>query len=224
MKNNLKCALGAVAVAVAAGSADAAVISTIDNFTTAFDTGVSPGFAYGDRRSDNQTGLTLPSPFTTRYANAGGTGSRIYSTGNSSVSGSVANGSGGFVNLYYGMDWSLPPANLSSAILSIKLSNLSGGNLKFTMQAFTYSGGYSTCVVDNVGSDGVIVFDKANFTEGQPGWGNVTWSTVTGVALKIENNTSGVAQFGLSNFSAPAPGAVALLGAAGLVGNRRRRG
>lgn len=222
MKNNLRYALGAVAIA--AGSASAGVVNTIDYFTLAFDTGVSTGFSYADRKSDNQSGLTLPSGFTQRYAQAGGTGSRIYSSGNGSVSGSVASGAGGFAQLYYGVDYFVgnPAVDLSNSNFSINLSNFSGGNLKFTLYAYSYSGGYSKCVVENVGSNGVIAFDTASFTEGQPGWGTVTWSTVTGVQLLVENTGSGVAQFGLSNFSVPAPGAIGLLGAAGLLGRRRR--
>lgn len=227
MRNNLKhgkYAFGAVAVAVAAGSADAAVISTIDNFTVAFDTGTSPGFAYGDRRSANQAGLTLPSGFTERNAQVGGTGSRLYSSGGGSVSGSVASGSGGFAQLFYEVQWYIgqPAVNLASAPgLSINVSNLSGGTLKFTMIAYSYSGPSSSCVVDNVGSNGVIAFNKASFVA-DPMFGAATWSTITSLVLKIENTGSGVAQFGLSSFSVPAPGAVALLGAAGLAGRRRR--
>ena len=222
MKTNLQYALGAVAVM--AGSADAAVqVATIDNFATAFDTGVSPGFTYGDRRSDNQTGLSLPSGFSIRYATAGGTGSRLFSPGSGAVSGSVANGSGGFAQLYYGVDWmnGAPAINLSNPALSIQLSNLSGGTLKFTLTVYTYTGGWSTCVVENVGSNGVIAFNTASFV-GDSFFGAANWSQITDLALKVENTSSGIAQFGLSNFSVPAPGAVALLGAAGLGGRRRR--
>ena len=223
MKNNLKNAFGAMAVAVAAGAANAGVISTIDNFATAFDTGVSPGFNYGDRRSDNQTGLSLPSGFTMRYAQVGGTGSRLTSSGGGAVTGSVANGSGGFAQLLYQVAWmnGQSALNLSNPTLSVRLNNFSGGTLKFTMSVQTYSGGLSTCVVDNVGSDGVIAFNTANFV-GDSFFGNANWSQITSLNLLIENTSSGVAQFGLSNFSVPAPGAVALLGAAGLLGRRRR--
>lgn len=227
MHAGTKCAAGAALLGAAmalTGSANAAVISTIDNFTTAFDTGVSPGFAYGDRRSDYQTGLTLPSGFTARYADVGGTGSRLWSSGSGSVSGSVASGSGGFAQLYYDVEWMMgqPAVNLASApALSINLSNFSGGTLKFTMIAYSYSGPSSSCVVDNVGSNGVIAFNKASFVA-DPMFGAATWSTITSLVLKIENNSAGVAQFGLSGFSVPAPGAAALLGAAGLLGRRRR--
>jgi hypothetical protein len=117
-----------------------------------------------------------------------------------------------------------PAVDLASApALSINLSNFSGGTLKFTMIVYSYTGPSYSCVVDNVGSDGVIAFNKASFVA-DPMFGAANWSTITSLVLKVENTGSGVAQFGLSSFSAPAPGAVALLGVAGAVSGRRRRG
>ena len=74
--------------------------------------------------------------------------------------------------------------------------------------------------------NGVLTFNVANMTS----TGTINWAEVDAIGLQATRDGWGApdstVSFSLSNFqynAIPAPGALALLGAAGLVGARRRR-
>jgi MYXO-CTERM domain-containing protein len=205
-----------------AGSANAAITSpvTIDNFGVSI-TGQGDG---AFTTPNNITG-----PFTRRSAyNTSG----ALIVGDSSISGTGA----GFASLsvaqdadllrgaalfYYtgSLDLSLPGSSFQ-----LTISNLTNpGTTRIGLAVNNFNSGAGAALT--VAANGVLTFSRASIEAAMlPGATN--WSAITSVKVYFygAGGGSGTSTFDVSNFQAvPAPGAVALLGAAGVVGMRRRR-
>jgi hypothetical protein len=212
--------VGIAAAVAVAGSANAGVV---DPFTTnqAFGTDSSTGFV-------NITGGLFNQRNATRTAWAGGTGvsqpnNNVAFTMRKAVFGGVAlsyQNSGGSSN-----DLSLI-TEMSIALSALNLSNGATG-VSFFWQAIDMIGN-SMYASQNLSSNGTSTFDFAAATK-DVGFDLTNVTTLQLSVSQLGGPTSGstVSVSGtLSNFSytaVPAPGALALLGAAGLVGARRRR-
>jgi len=212
---------GAVAAVAVAGSASAGVV---DPFTTnqAFGTDSSTGFV-------NITGGLFNERNAFRSTRAGGTGVSGAPTNN--VAFTTNRDATGTVTLAYRMtggsstDLSLI-TGMSIALSALSLSNGATG-VSFDWQAIDMNSKFMYAS-QNLSSNGTSTFDFATATTSL-GFDltKVTYLEVTVSQLGGPTSGSTVSVSGtLSNFSytaVPAPGALALLGAAGLVGARRRR-
>lgn len=221
-------AVAAVAAVATAGSANAAVVSLFD-----FTTGVS----------SNSTGsVTGSNPFSTwltENANKGSTTSATGSGGAITMASASVVQSGGYPLADFGVfvdynpvtDNYDSPVDLSGATaIEFKLSAYSGVATTWNLVVFDANGN------NNGGSLTVSSAGTKSFSTAF--WDNIDWSKVVGVELQANsgilppagrttNNYYGTFSFTFDSMDAvgvvPAPGALALLGAAGLVGARRRR-
>jgi MYXO-CTERM domain-containing protein len=103
---------------------------------------------------------------------------------------------------------------------SLTISNLVNPN--YARVAVNVNG-FTTSAYNTVSSNGVLTFSRASI---EAGMGSTNWAAITGVKVYFygAGDGAGTSTFDVSNFQAtPAPGALALLGVAGLVGARRRR-
>jgi MYXO-CTERM domain-containing protein len=219
--------VGVAAALAVAGSANAAVTSSVSAFTTNY--------------SFSGSIFTLPGQ---SYSISGGLATSAYNWGFStagSSSYSVTSGGGSLVV-------SAAPA---AAYVEVDFSKSLGFNLagfeKFSIDAGSISGGGTTQLQISVQNDsasgswdsgfttisgtGSFDFLVSSFTANSGNNAGVTldWSQVREIKLIVlSSNGAQSSSATFSNFTAtynpvPAPGAFALLGAAGLVGARRRR-
>jgi MYXO-CTERM domain-containing protein len=213
--------------AAAAGSANAAVTSSVSAFTTNY--------------SFSGSGLTLPGQ---NYAVSGGMATSAYNWGFStagSSSYSVTSGGGSLVV-------SAAPA---AAYVEVDFSKSLGFNLagfeKFSIDAGSISGAGTTQLQISVQNDsgsgswdsgyttisgtGSFDFLVSSFTanSGNSAGATLDWSQVRQISLIVlSSNGAQSSSATFSNFTVtynpvPAPGAAALIGVAGLVASRRRR-
>ena len=209
--------VGIAAAVAVVGSANAA-ITTIDNFGVAI-----TGQGNGSFTAVN----TITGPFTKRsaYNNSGSIvngNSSIAGTGNGVASLSVARdaiSSTSGAALWYFSGVGLDLSQLDSGF-SLTISNLVNPNyarVAVNVNAIT-SSAYTT-----VSSNGVLTISRASI---EAGMGSTNWAAITKVNVYFygAGGAAGTSTFDVSNFQAiPAPGALALLGLAGLVAGRRRR-
>jgi hypothetical protein len=221
-----------MAAVVVAGSANAGIApNVVDPFTTAQSFGTSPT-AY-----TNISG----SLFGQRNARQGNSGAGTLSATNNNVTFTFARGpfSASFVELNYRMSPSAAETNLSSiSQMSIALSALNlnvpdgtaATGVLFAWSLFD-SNGIGMYVDETLSANGTSTFNFASATVDDDGFDLTKVTLLTLRVSQVGGSTSGsystTSSSGtLSNFSytlVPAPGALALLGAAGLVGARRRR-
>jgi len=230
--------VGVVAAAAVAGSVSAGFV---DSFTTSFDTSTGTDFfgLFTYEYSSLSTSGPNASLFNTRYAAHVSTGSRASSTGLGSASivvGSVSTSRA--VLTYFDSNSTFDPSGStldlsSTSDFSVNVGSWAGTGLTFKFLVF---GAYdaSQSVHPELGSmavavsgNGTVTFNKASFV---PTAGSINWSAIGRVRLDMERTTAttgdgSTTSFTIDNFTntVPAPGALALLGAAGLVGARRRR-
>jgi hypothetical protein len=197
--------VGVAAAVAVAGSANAAIV-TIDNFQTGFPSSTS----------SNQSGSGI---LGTRYIS----NDEAYvplSFVNPGINWSGSSDNGGYI------DWMLPTTNrnLTNVVLTLTGSSGNGqtGNPQLRVQlidiygkhaywyrTFSASMTMSTAAYDSVDAGfNVTKVQSINFD---------TWAT------SPEGSTLDYTMTNFSYAPVPAPGALALLGAAGLVGARRRR-
>jgi hypothetical protein len=216
--------VGIAAAVAVAGSANAGIApNVVDPFTTnqSFGNDSASGFV-------SITGGLFNERNAFRSASAGGTG---VSQSNNNVAFTTNRADFGVVGLTYQMaggssnDLSLI-TGMSIALSALNLSNGATG-VSFYWQAIdvTFKSMYAS---QNLSSNGTSTFDFAAATK-DVGFDLTNVTTLQLSVSQLGGPTSGsnVSVSGtLSNFSytaVPAPGALALLGAAGLVGARRRR-
>ena len=232
--------VGVVAAAAVAGSVSAGFV---DSFTTAFDTSTGTDliglFTY--EISSLSTSGPNASLFNTRYAAhiSTNSGSRASSTGSGSASIVVGSVSTSRATLtYFDSNSTFDPSGSTldlsgTSDFSVNVGSWAGTGLTFKFLVF---GAYdaSQSVHPELGSmavavsgNGTVTFNKASFV---PTAGSINWSAIGRVRLDMERTTAttgdgSTTSFTIDNFTntVPAPGALALLGAAGLVGARRRR-
>jgi MYXO-CTERM domain-containing protein len=211
---------GVAAAVAVAGSANAGVV---DPFTTnqSFGNDSSSGFV-------SITGGLFNERNAFRSASAGGAGVRASSN---DVAFTTNRANFGLVGLTYQMaggssnDLSLI-TGMSIALSALNLSNGATG-VSFYWQAIDVNSN-SMYASQNLSSNGTSTFDFAAATK-DVGFDLTNVTTLQLSVTQIGGPTSGstISVSGtLSNFSytaVPAPGALALLGVAGLVGARRRR-
>jgi hypothetical protein len=212
--------VGVAAAVAVAGSANAGVV---DPFTTnqSFGNDSSSGFV-------SITGGLFNERNAFRSTSAGGAGVRASSN---DVAFTTNRANFGLVGLTYQMaggssnDLSLI-TGMSIALSALNLSNGATG-VSFYWQAIDVNSN-SMYASQNLSSNGTSTFDFAAATK-DVGFDLTNVTTLQLSVTQIGGPTSGstISVSGtLSNFSytaVPAPGALALLGAAGLVGSRRRR-
>jgi hypothetical protein len=215
--------VGVAAAVAVAGSANAGIApNVVDPFTTnqSFGNDSSSGFV-------SITGGLFNERNATRF-NAGGTGvsasnNNVAFTTNRAVTGNVllsyrmAGGSSNDLSLITGMSIALSALNLFNGATGVS----------FYWQAIDVNSN-SMYASQNLSSNGTSTFDFAAATK-DVGFDLTNVTTLQLSVSQLGGPTSGstVSVSGtLSNFSytaVPAPGALALLGAAGIVGARRRR-
>jgi hypothetical protein len=211
---------GAVAAVAVAGSANASLVYVFDSFQTAVDTGVTT--------SASQIKFVSSPSWSTPNPVWGLTGSRTagvngYSAtaATSAVVGSgvatlQAGQAGGFNSQlgYYGTG-----ANLTGYVFTLNVSATTGSNAKLVF-GLTKAGGGSSQIESALNGTGTYIFSVSSFGGGY----NATSITALAFGLVTLDGGSGGASVTFDSFTypVPAPGALALLGAAGLVGARRR--
>jgi hypothetical protein len=216
--------VGVAAAAAVAGSANAGIApNVVDPFTTtqSFGNDSSSGFV-------SITGGLFNERNAFKSASAGGAGVRASSN---DVAFTTNRANFGLVGLTYQMaggssnDLSLI-TGMSIALSALNLSNGATG-VSFYWQAIDVNSN-SMYASQNLSSNGTSTFDFAAATK-DVGFDLTNVTTLQLSVTQIGGPTSGstISVSGtLSNFSytaVPAPGALAILGAAGLVGARRRR-
>ena len=218
--------VGVAAAVAVAGSANAGVV---DQFTTAQSFGTNSSYT-------TISGSIFEERNARRSNNAGGTG---VSATNNNVAFTFARGGGSAssVVLNYQMSGAAATDLSSIAEMSIVLSNLvlnvAGGTAATGVKidwSLMDSSGNTLFASDTRSTNGTSIFNfaSASFDDGfdltQVEMLSLRVTQVGGSTSGTYSNTSSTGT--LSNFSytaVPAPGALALLGAAGLVGARRRR-
>ena len=210
--------VGIAAAVAVAGSANAAL--TFDSFSSA-----STGTPSGAVTTDSFMGGF----FTTRtmYADgATGSGSSAKSLTTSIGGGNLTVNTNGpsstqrYGDVYYDRASNGDLSNFASISMTIAYTNYTG-DLYFTFSdlAVVNSSGTTDKRTAFTGTV-TLTFNKADFV------GSVNWAQVAQFSMTFgsRNTTPGSAVITNFNYSeVPAPGALALLGAAGLVGARRRR-
>ena len=207
----------AAVVVVVAGSANASLV--FDDFQTAVNTGVTT--------SASQIKFVSSPSWSTPNPVSGLTGSRVaavngYSAtaATSAVVGSgvatlQAGQAGGFNSQlgYYGTG-----ANLTGYVFTLNVSATTGSNAKLVFSLANAAG--TSQIESALNGTGTYIFSVSSFGGGY----NATSITALAFGLVTLDGGSGGASVTYDSFTyVPAPGALALLGAAGLVGARRRR-
>ena len=240
--------VGIAAAVAMAGSANAGFV---DNFNrslannspnsanTTTITVTNTGDGVGFQRTN--TGLTNTA-FPERYTSVMNKGSSATMTGNSSAAfvlgratsgGASATNTNGFGQMSLSYSNNNLFADLTGTTsFSINVGSYTGGattwtlDVNFDSQSEFDSGGLQLILTNSNIVSGVLTFNVANMDP----YGIIDWAKVDSIGLGVKraewgavNSTVG---FTLSDFQynvIPAPGALALLGVAGLVGARRRR-
>jgi len=200
-------AAAAAVVAGVAASADAAIVySGVVNFACAID--IDGAYINVETQQlTNGPGSDVPGWDVNPYRSSQGSGMNFFSpTGGGMVSAGA--GFGPALNLAAGTSIG-SSSNFSSATSTI-VFGASAGQWKY--------GANNIVGFRFVGSDSLVRYGWMRFAMGaQPATGNLVTRTV--VDFAYESVAGGSIQAGL----VPAPGALALLGVAGLAGTRRRR-
>jgi hypothetical protein len=222
--------VGVAAAAAVAGSANAAIVTKVDQFTTAQSFSTNATYT-------NISDSIFQQRNARRYNNAGGTG--VSGTPNNNVAFTFARGGGSAssVVLNYQMSGAAATDLSSISEMSIVLSNLVlnvAGGTAATGVSFAWtlvdSSGNTKYASDTRSTNGTSIFNFASATT-DDGFDLTQVEKLTLQVSQVGGSTSGTysntsSSGTLSNFSytaVPAPGALALLGGAGLVGARRRR-
>ena len=210
---------GAVAAVAVAGSANASLVYVFDDFQTVVNSGVTT--------SASQIKFVSSPSWSTPNPVSGLTGSRVaavngYSAtaATSAVVGSgvatlQAGQAGGFNSQlgYYGTG-----ANLTGYVFTLNVSATTGSNAKLVFSLANAAG--TSQIESALNGTGTYIFSVSSFGGGY----NATSITALAFGLVTLDGGSGGASVTYDSFTyVPAPGALALLGAAGLVGARRRR-
>ena len=236
--------VGVAAAVAVAGSANAGFVDNFNrrlaNTLTQLDTITATNTNAGVGVSKVNTGLTgtaFPKR-STGVQNAGssatmtGDGSAAFVLGRASTgSGSVNSGWWGGMYLNYANNGAFADLTGTTSF-SINVGSYTGGatnwalNVTMDFNSEFDSGSMDLTLTNSDIVNGVLTFNVANMTPN----GTIDWAKVDGINLGVQRAEWGAANstvsFSLSNFQynvVPAPGALALLGAAGLVGARRRR-
>lgn len=235
---------GAVAAVAMAGSASAGIV---DNFVVAASKGPvtqpSPGAGFDQSSSLAGTGAV----FNSRGLSVRNQGSAFSSAANSgtmSVTLGQATGlgssdrRGSFQALYANSDFSTADLTGTTSF-SIGVAGYTGGStsweLVLSSDSVSNDGANGSNVRLTLSSsaitNGILTFSVASMTQ-DPDVPAFNWTLVDAVVLNVQRDSVGAAGstvgFTLSNFAftaapVPAPGAIALLGAAGMIGMRRRK-
>ena len=209
---------------VAAGSASAGFV---DGLTTSFaTTAITTNFGSSTVTSTLPTTGPDACLFNTRDASAYYKGTLASSTGSGSASMTIAARAASSVVLSY-RNLDASSLNLSSTPgFSVNVASWSGYVLTFELGLYDSAGnqlGFNDIVVSG---NGIVSFDKAAFVPTSPSV-SIDWSAIGKVQLVMATTSlqAGPTTFTIDSFTntVPAPGALALLGVAGLVGARRRR-
>jgi hypothetical protein len=240
--------VGVAAVAAVAGSANAGFVDDFNrslantspnsqNTTTI--TVTQSGAGIGAFRSNTGlTGTAFPNRKTTSRslgssATMTGNGSAAFVLGRATSGGASETLEAGFGSM--NLDYSDSNAFVDltgTTSFSINVGSYTGGDTNWTLNVgmdsqseFDY-GGMQLVLTNSAIVNGVLTFNVADMDQD----GTINLAKVDGISLDVKRAEWGAANstvsFSLSNFQynvVPAPGALALLGAAGLVGARRRR-
>ena len=236
--------VGVAAAVAVAGSANAGFVDKFNrrlaNTPTQLDTITATNTNAGTGVSRDNTGITgtaFPKR-STGVQNAGssatmtGDGSAAFVLGRAST-GSESENSGWWGGMYLNYANNGAFADLTGTTsFSINVGSYTGGatnwslNVTMDFNSEFDSGSMDLTLTNSDIVNGVLTFNVANMTPN----GTIDWAKVDGINLGVKRAEWGAANstvsFSLSNFQynvVPAPGALALLGAAGLVGARRRR-
>jgi hypothetical protein len=240
---------GAVAAVAVAGSANAGFVDNFNRslangtsgaqFTTSISaTNASPGGGFS--RTNDPLAGTAFSRRVTSVQNLGssatmtGNGSAVFVLGRATGGSASATNEAGFgsMNLNY-FDNSGAFADLTGTTsFSINVGSYTGGATNWTLDVgfdsqSEFGFGFLQLQLTNSNIvSGVLTFNVADMVSD----GTINWAKVDFINLGVKRTEWGAANstagFTLSNFQynvIPAPGAIALLGAAGLVSARRRR-
>jgi hypothetical protein len=244
--------VGVAAAVAVAGSANAGFVDnfnsslantspTFQNTTTI--TVTQSGAGIGVFRSNTGltglTGTAFPNRKTTMRnlgssATMTGNGSAAFVLGRATSGGASATLEAGFGSM--NLDYSDSNAFVDltgTTSFSINVGSYTGGATNWTLNVsmdsqsmFDYYGGMQLVLTNSAIVNGVLTFNVADMDQD----GTINWAKVDGISLDVKRAEWGAdnstVSFSLSNFQynvVPAPGALALLGAAGLVGARRRR-
>jgi len=239
----------AVAAVAVAGSASAGFVDdfnrslanaspTSQNTTTISVTHTGAGLGFG-RTNTGLTNTAFPGRHTSvkskdSSATMTGNGSAAFVLGRATGSGASSSNELGFgaMNLSYTGD-NFAFADLTgTASFSINVGSYTGGatnwtlNVSFDSQSELDAGGLGLTLTNSAIVNGVLTFNVADMDPS----GTINWAKVDGINLEVKRAEWGAAGstvgFTLSDFQynvIPAPGAIALLGVAGIVGARRRR-
>jgi MYXO-CTERM domain-containing protein len=216
--------VAAAAAFIAAGSASAGFV---DGLTTNFaTTAITSNFGSSTVTSTLPTTGPDACLFNTRDASAFYKGTLASSNGSGSASMTIAARLASNVTLsYHNLDNS--SLNMSSTPgFSVNVASWSGYVLTFELGLYDGVGnqlGFNDVVVSG---NGIVTFNKAAFVPTDPAV-SIDWSAIGNVKLVMATTSvqGGPTTFTIDSFTntVPAPGALALLGVAGLVGGRRRR-
>jgi hypothetical protein len=241
--------VGVAAAVAVAGSANAGFVDDFSrslandspnsqNTTTI--TVTQSGAASGSGRSNTGlTGTAFPNRATSvkslgSSATMTGNGSAAFVLGRATSGGASATNANGFgaMNLDYSNYYRFIDLTGTTSF-SINVGSYTGGATNWTLNVsmdsqsmFDYYGGMQLVLTNSAIVNGVLTFNVADMDQD----GTINWAKVDGISLDVKRAEWGAdnstVSFSLSNFQynvVPAPGALALLGAAGLVGARRRR-
>jgi hypothetical protein len=210
--------VGIAAAVAVAGSANASLV--FDSFQTAVNTGVTT--------SANQFVFASTPSWSTPNPVSGLTGGRaaVANGYSATAATSVVVGSG-LATLQAGqaggfnsqLAYSGTGANLTGYVFTLNVSATTGSNAKLVFGLTNAAG--SSQIESALNGTGTYIFSVSSFGGGY----DATSITALGIGLQTLVGGSGGASMTFDSFTyaVPAPGALALLGAAGLVGARRRR-
>ena len=210
--------VGIAAAVAVAGSANASLV--FDSFQTAVNTGVTT--AGSQIKFASSPSWSTPNPVSgltggrTAVANGYSATAATSVVVGSGVATLQAGREGGFGSL---LSYSGTGANLTGYVFTLNVSATTGSNAKLIFGLTNAAG--SSQIESALNGTGTYIFSVSSFGGGYDA------TSITGVAFGLETliGGSGGASMTFDSFTyaVPAPGALALLGVAGLVGGRRRR-
>ena len=125
----------------------------------------------------------------------------------------------------FAYDYSTNSSQVGSVLFTADAGN------SVSLRALDVSGWstYSASAELRILADGELVFEELFEMRGKIDFANLAFESITGSEIRVELENVANVGVGLDNFvietsAVPAPGALALLGIAGVVGSRRRRG